>query len=46
MGPSWLALNTFEGKVRGPGPWPLDHTNYLFVPIKEAFLGIEPRTKP
>ena len=46
MGPPWLALSTSEGKARGPGPWPLNHTNCLFIPLKEASLRIEPKTKP
>lgn len=44
-GPPWLTLSTFERKVRGLRPWPLNYTNCLFVLIKEASLGIEPRTK-
>ena len=46
MGPPWLALSTCEGKAKGSGPWPLNHINCLFVPIKEASPGIEPSTKP
>ena len=46
IGSPWLTLSTPEGKARGSGPWPLNHTIRLFVPIKEASPGIEPRTKP
>ena len=28
MGPPWLTLNTFEGKIIGSEPWPFNHTNY------------------
>ena len=34
MGPPWLAFSTSEGKTRGPGPWPFNHTICLFVPFK------------
>ena len=46
MGPPWLALSTFEGKAKGPGPWPLKSTNCLFVPNGASPGGIETRTKP
>ena len=36
MGPPWLMLSAPEGKARGSGQWPLNHTICLFVPIKEA----------
>ena len=29
MGPPWLVLSTSKGKVRGPRPWPLNHTNCM-----------------
>ena len=41
MGPPWLALSTSEGKAKGLEPWPLNHTNCLFVPINEVSPGID-----
>ena len=41
MGPPWLVLSTSEGKVRGPRPWPLNHTNCM-VPEEGWTEGLVP----
>ena len=47
MGPTWLMLNTSEGKARGPEPWPLNSlTVYLSLYKGGVPGGFNTRTKP